>query len=149
MMKRLTVAIIFLFILCGAYLGVANPEINAPFPLGLRFIFGAFGGFIIGLIVVGLLWIILWLARKFREKKPWLARLIGNMFFWLGNAIGIYMVGLAAYEGYAGAPTGVAGKLLGMGVFYLALGWSIRRVLTGQWRVFLPLFRRRLWEQQK
>lgn len=120
------VAIVFLCILYGAYLGAAQYE----YPLVSSFIVGSFAGLIVGLIVVVLLWVILELARIFREKKPYLARLVGNIFFWLGSAAAVSCVGLAAYVSYVGISAEVIAMLLGSAFFYLALGWGIRRILA-------------------
>ncbi len=114
------VTIIFLFALYGAYLGAAEYE----YPLLVSFVIGSFGGLFVGLIVVGLLLVILWLARIFREKGPRVAWLVGNIAFWLGSATAVLCIGFAVYAGYMGylCQKHCDGFGIGSLLFYIGMG---------------------------
>jgi predicted MFS family arabinose efflux permease len=84
-------------------------------------------GFIVGL--AGLLWVVLRLARLFREKAPGAAKISGNTVFCLGVAIGVWMSGTTASAVYQGASAHLAGTLLLIAAAYFALGFGIRYLL--------------------
>jgi hypothetical protein len=90
----------------------------------------AVGGFIIGLIVCGVGAIVLWLARLFREMAPRVARLVGNVLFWLGVVAAVWCLGLTAVGIYQGLPVRMIAFVVEGAVFYFVLGWGARRLIA-------------------
>ena len=142
--KRLfEVAIVFACVLYGAFISAASKP--SGFPLVVDLLFGIFGGLIIGWATVGLLRLILLLARKFRTSAPKTALYTGKTFYWLGCGIAVFSLGLAAWQVYIFVSGPISPwasseialfnakfilKGIGLAVFYWALGWGIRHILT-------------------
>ena len=93
-------------------------------------------GLILTAVLAGLIWLVVWIARKFRVKEPGLFAIwTGTILFWLGYAMGFYFFGLAVYLYMAtqldGSPSGsrLVGFLTGTAILYPALGRGIRYML--------------------
>jgi hypothetical protein len=122
-MKWLAATIVFAMTLCGAYLGLRQQALVSYL----------LAGFIMGWVLVGLLCVVAWLARKFREKTPRFALWVGNIFLALSSAAAVFCVGSAVYAAYEGASLQLVGQLVGIGVFYLVVGCGVRCALGSKW----------------
>src|SRR5262249_55881709 len=101
-------------------------------------------GLIIGWAIVGLLRLILLLARKFRMKAPKAAPYTGKVFYRLCCVIAIISLGHGAWLAFDLASIGIspfasdvvalAYKYVlysaGLAVFYWSLGWGVRYILS-------------------
>src|ERR1700687_913017 len=115
-MKWLAGVIVLLGVLYGFAVGAQKHDL----------IFYPFGGLIAGLIVVGLLLVVLWLARIFRTKAPKGALYTGTVFYWIGTGVAVFALGLGAWSAYAVSSIKFVLYGVGLAIFYWALGWGIR-----------------------
>jgi hypothetical protein len=119
-MRWIGSAIIVLSCLYSVYVGIGRYGIVASL----------IGGLVAGFAIVGILYAILWLGRKFREKAPRAAQYTGTGVFWLGLAITIYSLGVAIFAAYEGAPRHLIAYIAMGAVAYGVVGWLIRTLLV-------------------
>ena len=124
-MKWFELAIIFLSVVYAAFLSSDQLE----FSLFVRLAIGLVSGLVIGWAIVGLLRLLLWLARLFSKKMPRTAFYVGTGLFWLGVAIGVYLTGLTGYVAYQGASLRIFANLAGLAAFYFVAAWCVRYAL--------------------
>lgn len=121
-MKRVEVGIVAAIVIYAIYLLGSQPL--------RQMIISTLTGLILGMVLVGLLRVIQWLGRVFRENMPRTAQVIGNGMFLLGAAIGVWMLGLILYMFYTNEPLDLAAHVAGMGIYYFALGFGARKILA-------------------
>jgi predicted MFS family arabinose efflux permease len=120
-MKRFEVGIVAAIVIYAIYLLGSQP---------LRQMFiSTVTGLIVGMVLVGLLRVMQWLGRIFREMMPRTARAMGNVMFLLGVAVGAWMSGLVLYMFYTNEPLDLTAHVAGMGIYYFTLGFGVRKIL--------------------
>jgi len=98
------------------------------------FLVSIIAGVLIGTLFAGFLRLIGFRARRIRvnNPKPWM-RWTGSFIYWIGCALGVYLLGLTLYMAsqYDGTPSSVSATslILGAAVFWWAMGWVIRYLL--------------------
>ena len=115
-MKLVVAIIVAASVSYGTYLGLAK---NAPIQYAL-------GGLIASPLWVGLLYVLLWLARQFRTKAPRVARWTGLSVFWLGAVIGVWILLGAAYAIYQGASFDLIAKLGEIAAVYFVVALAAK-----------------------
>jgi hypothetical protein len=83
-------------------------------------------GLLVGAIILGLLAALRWILRQIRacKSKPRCASRCHDVF-WLGIAIGVYLLGLIFYVQSLGEPPSVLLTLMaGSAALYAAVGWG-------------------------
>lgn len=113
--------VVCLFTFYGTALGSQQIRMTVP---------NLIKGFLTGLMVIALSLLIGWLGKKIRAKVPVGAKRAGTVLYWLGNAIAIFCLGLAAYVAYQGISARVILIVASFAPFYWAVGWGLRRALT-------------------
>jgi hypothetical protein len=90
-------------------------------------------GFIVTGLILSLLWTIVRIARRLRNKSPGPASIrAGAILSWLGLAMGIYFLGVTFYIiAFPSIPFEVVGFSVGTAIFYPAAGRGIRYLLGG------------------
>jgi len=121
-MKRVEVGIVAAIVIYAIYLLGSQPL--------RQMIISTLTGFIVGMVLVGLLRVMQWLGRVFRGKMPRTARAIGNGMFLFGAAIGVWMSGLVLYMFYTNEPLDLTAHVAGMGIYYFTLGFGVRKILV-------------------
>ena len=91
--------VIGLFTVCGIYLGLHLSKSQGSVSLNTAYFAGVVASNIIKVVILAaIIWLLAWAFGRFRVKNPKKLLLwIGNIVYWLGSAIAIYMVGLAVY----------------------------------------------------
>jgi hypothetical protein len=123
-MKRVEMGAVAAIVIYAIYLLGSQPL--------RQMIISTLTGLIMGMVLVGLLRVIQWLGHIFREKMPRTARAIGNGMFLLGAAIGVWMLGLVLYMVYTNEPLDLTAHVAGMGIYYFALGFGVRKILASK-----------------
>jgi hypothetical protein len=113
--------VVCLFVLNG--IALRSPELHPSIPTLIK-------GFIAGLMAIGLSLLIGRLGKKICAKMPVGARLTGTVLYWVGSAIAVLCVGLAAFAAHLGASSGLVVMAASAAPCYWAAGWGLRRALT-------------------
>jgi predicted MFS family arabinose efflux permease len=121
-MKRFEMGIVAAIVIYAIYLLGSQPL--------RQMVISTLTGLIVGMVLVGLLRVIQWLGRLFREEMPRTARAMGNGMFLLGVAIGVWMSGLVLHMFYTHEPLDLTAHVAGMGIYYFTLGFSARKILV-------------------
>jgi hypothetical protein len=121
-MKWIFGLIIGLGVLYGVYRGLQTDSLASS----------SIAGGITGVLSAGIIWLIMWCARKFRVKTPGpIVVRVGTALYWIGCALGVYFLGLAVYLTAEAARTSdysrVALSVIGYTIWTAFLCWFIGR----------------------
>ena len=113
--------VICLFVFYGTAL--RSPQLQPTVP-------NLIAGFFTGLMMIGFSLLIGRIGRTIRAKRPDGAKRAGNVFYWIGNTVAIFCIGLALFAAFQGMSARVAVIAASFAPFYWASGWGLRRALT-------------------